>query len=83
MDLARVDGVGGVELFGTEYAMRIWLDPKKLKSYNLMPSDINKEITIQNTQASGGSIGARPQLKSQELNADVVSRTKLENIKRV
>ncbi len=42
--LARVDGVGGVELFGTEYAMRIWLDPKKLKSYNLMPSDINKEI---------------------------------------
>lgn len=77
--LARVDGVGGVELFGTEYAMRIWLDPKKLKSYNLMPSDINKEIMIQNTQASGGSIGARPQLKNQELNADVVSRTKLEN----
>ena len=77
--LARVDGVGGVELFGAEYAMRIWLDPKKLKSYNLMPSDINKEIMIQNTQASGGSIGARPQLKNQELNADVVSRTKLEN----
>ncbi|WP_418184818.1 efflux RND transporter permease subunit [Aliarcobacter vitoriensis] len=77
--LARVDGVGGVELFGTEYAMRIWLDPKKLKSYNLMPSDINKEIMIQNTQASGGSIGARPQLKNQELNSDVVSRTKLEN----
>ncbi|RBQ30079.1 efflux RND transporter permease subunit [Aliarcobacter vitoriensis] len=79
--LARVDGVGGVELFGTEYAMRIWLDPKKLKSYNLMPSDINKEIMIQNTQASGGSIGARPQLKNQELNADVVSRTKLENVR--
>ncbi|MGJ0299485.1 efflux RND transporter permease subunit [Aliarcobacter cryaerophilus] len=77
--LARVDGVGGVELFGTEYAMRIWLDPKKLKSYNLMPSDINKEIMIQNTQASGGSIGARPQINNQELNADVVSRTKLEN----
>ncbi|RBQ32762.1 hydrophobe/amphiphile efflux-1 family RND transporter [Arcobacter sp. FW59] len=77
--LARVDGVGGVELFGAEYAMRIWLDPKKLKSYNLMPSDINKEVTVQNTQASGGSIGARPQLKNQELNADVVSRTKLEN----
>ena len=79
--LARVDGVGGVELIGTEYAMRIWLDPKKLKSYNLMPSDINKEIMIQNTQASGGSIGARPQLKNQELNADVVSRTKLENVR--
>ncbi|MFW2353761.1 efflux RND transporter permease subunit [Aliarcobacter butzleri] len=78
--LARVDGVGGVELFGAEYAMRIWLDPKKLKSYNLMPSDINREIMIQNTQASGGSIGARPQLKNQELNADVVSRTKLENV---
>ncbi len=77
--LARVDGVGGVELFGAEYAMRIWLDPKKLKSYNLMPSDINKEIMIQNTQASGGSIGARPQINNQELNADVVSRTKLEN----
>ena len=77
--LARVDGVGGVELFGAEYAMRIWLDPKKLKSYNLMPSDINREIMIQNTQASGGSIGARPQINNQELNADVVSRTKLEN----
>lgn len=77
--LARVDGVGGVELFGDEYAMRIWLDPKKLKSYNLMPSDINREIMIQNTQASGGSIGARPQINNQELNADVVSRTKLEN----
>ena len=76
---ARVDGVGGVELFGAEYAMRIWLDPKKLKSYNLMPSDINREIMIQNTQASGGSIGARPQINNQELNADVVSRTKLEN----
>ncbi len=48
-------GVGGVELFGAEYAMRIWLDPKKLKSYNLMPSDIKKEIMIQNTQASGGN----------------------------
>lgn len=79
--LARVDGVGGVELFGAEYAMRVWLDPTKLKSYNLMPSDINKEITIQNTQASGGSIGARPQLKNQELNADVVSRSKLENVR--
>ena len=79
--LARVDGVGGVELFGAEYAMRIWLDPKKLKSYNLMPSDINKEVTIQNTQASGGSIGARPHLNGQELNADVVSRTKLENVR--
>ena len=53
--------------FGAEYAMRIWLDPKKLKSYNLMPSDINKEIMIQNTQASGGSIGARPQLKNQRV----------------
>ncbi|RBQ26554.1 efflux RND transporter permease subunit [Arcobacter sp. CECT 9188] len=79
--LARVNGVGGVELFGAEYAMRIWLDPKKLKSYNLMPSDITREITIQNTQASGGSIGARPQIKSQELNADVISRTKLENVR--
>ena len=79
--LARVDGVGGVELFGAEYAMRIWLDPKKLKSYNLMPSDINKEVTVQNTQASGGSIGARPHLNGQELNADVVSRTKLENVR--
>ncbi|QKF72346.1 RND family efflux system, inner membrane transporter, AcrB family [Aliarcobacter faecis] len=79
--LSRVDGVGGVELFGAEYAMRIWLDPKKLKSYNLMPSDINREIAIQNTQASGGSIGARPHLKDQELNADVVSRTKLENVR--
>jgi multidrug efflux pump len=77
--ISRIEGVGDVQVFGGQYAMRIWLDPKKLKSYNLMPSDINREIMIQNTQASGGSIGARPQINNQELNADVVSRTKLEN----
>lgn len=79
--LSRVDGVGGVELFGAEYAMRVWIDPKKLKSYNLMPSDVNNAILIQNAQVSAGSIGARPQLQEQELNADVVSRNKFENVR--
>lgn len=79
--LSRVEGVGGIELFGAEYAMRVWIDPKKLKSYNLMPSDINSAILIQNAQVSAGSIGARPQIQEQELNADVVSRNKLENVK--
>ncbi|AXX92149.1 hydrophobe/amphiphile efflux-1 family RND transporter [Malaciobacter molluscorum LMG 25693] len=79
--LSRIDGVGGVELFGSEYAMRVWIDPKKLKSYNLIPSDINNAILKQNAQVSAGSIGSRPQVKDQELNADVVSRDKLKNVK--
>lgn len=51
--LARVEGVGSLQVFGAEYAMRIWLDPAKLGSYSLMPSDVQSAIEAQNVQVSG------------------------------
>ncbi len=56
--LARVSGVGNINVFGNQYAMRIWLNPTKLAAYDLMPSDVETAITAQNIQLSAGSIGA-------------------------
>ncbi|MFV0481091.1 MAG: efflux RND transporter permease subunit [Campylobacteraceae bacterium] len=75
--ISRIEGVGGVQVFGGQYAMRIWLDPKKLEAYNLMPSDVNSAIDAQNSQASAGSIGALPVIDDQQLNFVVVARSKL------
>lgn len=55
--LSRTAGVGSVQLFGSEYAMRIWLDPQKLNKYNLVPSDVISQIKVQNNQISGGQLG--------------------------
>ncbi len=52
--LARVEGVGSLQVFGAEYAMRIWLDPAKLASYSLMPSDVQSAIEAQNVQVTAG-----------------------------
>ena len=58
--LSRVEGVGGINVFGSAYAMRIWLDPAKLRAYNLMPSDVSAAISSQNVQVSAGQLGALP-----------------------
>lgn len=76
--LSRIDGVGQVQVFGSSYAMRIWLDPIKLASYSLMPSDITTAITNQNTQVSAGQIGANPSSKQQQLVATINSRSMLQ-----
>ncbi|NIF22205.1 efflux RND transporter permease subunit [Candidatus Pantoea multigeneris] len=76
--LARVSGVGGVQVFGAEYAMRIWLDPVKLAAYSLMPSDVETAIEAQNTQVSSGQLGAQPASKEQQLVATVQSRSRLQ-----
>jgi len=76
--IARVDGVGGVQVFGSQYAMRIWLDPSKLAAYSLMPSDVQAAITAQNTQVSAGKIGALPTSAGQQLNATVTAQSKLQ-----
>ena len=78
--IARTDGVGGVQVFGAQYAMRIWLDPSKLTSYNLMPSDVQSSIEAQNTEVSAGKIGALPASPSQELNATVTAQSKLQTV---
>ena len=76
--IARVHGVGGVQVFGSQYAMRIWLDPAKLLSYSLMPSDIRAAIEAQNAQVSAGKIGGMPSAASQQLNATVTAQSKLQ-----
>ncbi|KNA29012.1 multidrug transporter [Pantoea ananatis] len=76
--LARVTGVGNVQVFGAEYAMRIWLDPSKLASYSLMPSDVTTALESQNTQVSSGQLGAQPSSNTQQLVAKVRSRSRLQ-----
>lgn len=76
--LSRVDGVGDVNVFGSQAAMRIWLDPHKLASYALMPSDVVAALNTQNTDVAAGELGALPASGEQLLNATVKSQTRLE-----
>lgn len=76
--IARLEGVGTVQVFGGQYAMRIWLDPNKLASYNLIPSEISAAIIAQNVQVSAGSIGALPSSADQQLNATVTAKSQLQ-----
>ncbi|MDX8505950.1 efflux RND transporter permease subunit [Mesorhizobium captivum] len=76
--LKRVEGVGSTQLFGSGYAMRIWLDPDKLTQYALMPSDVATAIEAQNTQVSAGQLGGLPARKGQQLNATVTAKSRLQ-----
>ena len=58
--IARVNGVGSVQVFGAQHAMRIWLDPNKMLSYNLTVMDVNNAIEAQNTEVTAGQIGGAP-----------------------
>lgn len=58
--ISRVEGIGGTNVFGSSYAMRIWLDPAKLRAYNLIPSDVSSAIRSQNVQVSAGQLGTLP-----------------------
>ena len=75
--LARVSGVGDTQLFGSQYAMRIWVDPLKLNNYALTMTDVTSAITAQNAQVSAGQIGAQPAPKEQMLNATVSVTSRL------
>ena len=68
-ELSRVEGVGSVQVFGSEYAMRIWLDPARLAAFELAPTDVVKAVSAQNAQISAGAFGARPAVDGQQLNA--------------
>ena len=76
--LSRVQGVGDVTLFGSQYAMRIWLDPSKLQSYQLTPADVTAAITAQNTEVSAGELGGAPAMPGQQLNATVSAQSRLQ-----
>ncbi|MFX5945141.1 efflux RND transporter permease subunit, partial [Acinetobacter baumannii] len=78
--LSRVDGVGGITVFGAQYAMRIWLDPHKLNSYGLMPSDVRTAIEAQNAQITAGELGALPTRDGQALNATVTALSRLQTV---
>jgi multidrug efflux pump len=76
--ISRVDGVGYIDMFGSAYAMRIWLDPYKLANFKLMPRDVDAAIKAQNTQIAAGAIGAQPAPPGQQLNATVVAQARLQ-----
>ena len=76
-ELGRVEGVGEVDVFGSKFAMRIWLNPNQLKKYNLIPSDIQKAVEAQNTQVAAGGIGELPTAQEHYLNAKVSSGSRL------
>ena len=77
-ELSRVPGVGDVNVFGSSYAMRIWLDPHKLQSVGLMPGDIITALQNQNTEVAAGEIGGLPQPEGQQLDATVTSQGRLQ-----
>jgi multidrug efflux pump len=78
--ISRVDGVGTIQNFGAQYAMRIWLDPAKLTSYSLTPTDVIAAIRAQNTQVSAGQLGGLPAIKGTALNATITAQSRLTNI---
>ena len=75
--ISRIDGVGDYLLFGSPYAMRIWLDPAKLNSYQLTPGDVANAIREQNVQVSSGQLGGLPTLSGVQLNATVLGKTRM------
>ena len=75
--LSRVNGVGDTQIFGSQYAMRIWVDPVKLNKYALTMDDVTSAIRAQNAQVSAGQLGARPAPKEQMLNATVSVQSRL------
>lgn len=78
--LNRVQGVGSTTLYGGENAMRIWLDPEKMRRYSLNPSDIVSAIEGENAQVTGGQVGAAPAVKGQELNITVNASERLKTV---
>ncbi|MBT9462863.1 efflux RND transporter permease subunit [Hydrogenophaga sp.] len=79
-ELQRLPGVGQAQLFGTERAMRIWIDPAKLLGYNLSAADVTNAIRAQNAQVSAGEIGALPNVGGQSIAATVVVNGQLANV---
>ncbi|MDR6126628.1 multidrug efflux pump [Sphingomonas sp. SORGH_AS802] len=76
--ISRVNGVGELQVFGAQYAMRIWVDPIKLNSYQLTIADVTAAVEAQNTQVSAGQLGAQPAPKEQMLNATVSVQSRLQ-----
>ncbi|WP_370310954.1 efflux RND transporter permease subunit [Salipiger bermudensis] len=76
-EFARIEGVGGAQVFGAQYAMRIWLDPSKLAAFEMTPSDVVSAVSAQNAQISAGSFGTLPAPEGQQLNATITAQSLL------
>lgn len=77
--VSRTAGVGDVQLFGAQYAMRIWMDPNKLNNFQLTPVDVINAIKIQNNQIAAGQLGGTPPVPGQQLNSSIVAQTRLKS----
>lgn len=75
--ISRTPGVGDFQLFGSQYAMRIWLDPVKLDKYSLTPVDISNALQTQNVQVASGELGGLPAARGQRLNATIIGPSRL------
>ncbi|MGO3911733.1 efflux RND transporter permease subunit [Huaxiibacter chinensis] len=75
--ISRTSGVGDVQLFGAQYAMRVWLDSNALNKYQLTPLDVINQLKIQNNQIAAGQLGGTPSIPGQQLNASIIAQTRL------
>ncbi|MBB3658000.1 multidrug efflux pump [Rhizobium sp. BK650] len=78
--IQRLEGVGSINIFGSGYAMRVWLDPFKLQKYQLTPGDVTSAIQAQNTQVSVGSLGAQPNVPGQQINVTITAQSQLTTV---
>ena len=76
--LSRTPGVGDFQVFGSQYAMRIWLDPARLNNFQLTPTDVANAIRVQNVQVSAGQFGGLPAVPGQQLSATIIGKTRLQ-----
>ncbi|WP_226623362.1 efflux RND transporter permease subunit [Alloyangia pacifica] len=76
-EFSRIEGVGGAQVFGAQYAMRIWLDPSKLSAFEMTPSDVVDAVSAQNAQISAGAFGTLPAPEGQQLNATITAQSLL------
>ncbi|MDD2893816.1 MAG: efflux RND transporter permease subunit [Halothiobacillaceae bacterium] len=76
--LSRVSGVGEVQVFGAQYAMRVWMDPAKLNNFKLTPTDLKEAIRAQNAEVSSGQLGGTPAVPGQGFSATVTSQSRLQ-----
>ncbi|WP_426008405.1 efflux RND transporter permease subunit [Aeromonas salmonicida] len=78
--LSRLDGVGDITLFGSQYSMRVWLDPNKLTRVQMTPIDVQNAIKAQNAQVAFGKVGGTPSVESQQFTATIMGQTRLSTV---
>lgn len=76
--LSRINGVGNITVFGEQHAMRIWLDPERLYSYQMTPLDVFAALEAQNIDVSAGQLGGLPAVPGQQINASIIAQSRLE-----